>query len=328
MDYDGDGHLDLVSGCYDPGALYLFRGLGQGQFGKRETILDKSGKPILRKPGQSHPVESFGSWLALVDWDGSGRLSIILGGYDGSMHLRLNEGMRAKPAYSTTNVPILAGGKPLMVPGAHATPVVADWDGDGRWDLLSGSDNGGVYWYRNIGSKGKPEFAPAVVLVPPHKGNGYNEFVDAGEKPSPGIRSQIAVADWGDGKLSLLVGDFRTTMGPRPNLSSDERQRLRELRVKLAAADEALSASWQQLNKKMWEPFKDMPPEKVLTNEVQAQIRKRQTELAAEPGHKRVTEEREKLWEQVKPMLAKSAEKSAAGDYGTPHGHVWLYRRK
>ena len=26
MDFDGDGTLDLVSGSYDPGELYLFRG--------------------------------------------------------------------------------------------------------------------------------------------------------------------------------------------------------------------------------------------------------------------------------------------------------------
>src|SRR5205823_3497212 len=137
-------------------------------------------------------------------------------------------------------------------------------------------------------------------------GSGYEEFVDSDEPPGPGIRSQIAVADWdGDGKLDLLVGDFRTTLGPRPDLTPEERQRLRGLRSRLAAADEKLSASGKRLSEELWKPFKDMPPEKVLTSEVQAKIRKRQEELMAAPDHKKLTEEREKIWAEVKPMLAK-----------------------
>ena len=59
MDFDGDGILDLVSGSYDPGELYLFRGLGKGQFAAREVIRDRSGKPILKVPNQKHKIESF-----------------------------------------------------------------------------------------------------------------------------------------------------------------------------------------------------------------------------------------------------------------------------
>ena len=31
MDYDNDGILDFISGSYDPGDLYLFRGEGKGK---------------------------------------------------------------------------------------------------------------------------------------------------------------------------------------------------------------------------------------------------------------------------------------------------------
>jgi hypothetical protein len=52
VDFDADGIDDLISGSYDPGEIYLFRGEGKGKFKARETITDKSGKPVLRKPNQ------------------------------------------------------------------------------------------------------------------------------------------------------------------------------------------------------------------------------------------------------------------------------------
>jgi hypothetical protein len=196
VDFDGYGILDMISGSYDPGAIYLFRGEGKGKFKARETITDKSGKPILRVPDQKHKVESFGSWVALVDWNNDGALDILLGGYDGSMVVRLNEGTRTKPAYAAQNTPVLlADGKPLKVPGGHASPVIADWDGDGLWDIISGSADGGVYWFRNVGKLGAPRFAAPVALIAPHGGKGYSEFLDVDEEPRPGIRSQIAVVD-------------------------------------------------------------------------------------------------------------------------------------
>ena len=170
MDFDGDGHLDLVSGSYDPGELYLFRGQGQGRYAAREVINDKSGKPILRVPDQKEPVESFGSWLTLVDWDADGDLDILVGTYDGSMFVRRNEGSRKQPAYALANEWVEAEGQQIQVPGDHANPVVVDWDGDGAWDILTGSGDGGVYWCRNTGQSGQPEFAPPAALIGPTSG--------------------------------------------------------------------------------------------------------------------------------------------------------------
>ena len=61
-----------------------------------------------------------------------------------------------------------SGDKPLRVPGGeHANPVIADWDGDGRWDLVTGSAraSGGVYWFRNSGAKGVPSLGCPVTLA-------------------------------------------------------------------------------------------------------------------------------------------------------------------
>ncbi len=35
VDFNNDGHLDLISGSYDPGEVYLFRGIGDNRFSAR-----------------------------------------------------------------------------------------------------------------------------------------------------------------------------------------------------------------------------------------------------------------------------------------------------
>ncbi|MEX0714080.1 MAG: VCBS repeat-containing protein [Pirellulales bacterium] len=88
MDYDNDGILDFISGSYDPGDLYLFRGEGEGKYAKVQKILDKSGLPVVHHPEEfakyermkddpaadeqesiTARVASFGSWVAPVDWE-------------------------------------------------------------------------------------------------------------------------------------------------------------------------------------------------------------------------------------------------------------------
>src|SRR5262249_35281406 len=163
---------------------YLFRGLGGGKFAAREVIKDKSGKPILRVPNQKDRVESFGSWVTMVDWDDDGAPDLLVGGFDGTMFVRRNVGTRTKPAFATDNEWVVVGEKRRRGPGGeHANPVIGDWDGDGRWDIITGSADGGVYWYRNVGQRGKPAFAPPVALIPKHEGNGYSELLNVGQEP-------------------------------------------------------------------------------------------------------------------------------------------------
>ncbi len=231
MDFNNDGHLDLISGSYDPGEVYLFRGIGDNRFSARQTLVDKNGKPILVKPNQQQAFESFGSWIAMVDWDNDGDLDIVLGGFQGEMLLRINEGTKAVPQFTVDNIAILSGGAEIVIPGkAHATPVVADWDADGLWDLLSGSASGAVFWYRNIGELGKPKFGPPEKIVKEHQGIGENELLLSDADTVPGIRSQISVTDFnGDGKLDLLLGDFCSYRVPRHDLTDAEKKELATL---------------------------------------------------------------------------------------------------
>lgn len=328
MDFDGDGHLDLVSGSYDPGEIYLFRGQGKGQFAAREVIKDKSGKPILRVPDQKDRVESFGSWLALVDWDSDGDLDILVGTFGGQIFLRRNEGSRTRPEYAAVNEWVMLGKKRLRVPGAaHANPVIVDWDGDGRWDIVTGSSDGGVYWYRNIGKKDQPEFTAPVALVPKHDGIGYHELLPAGQDPKPGIRSQIAVVDYdGDGKLDLLLGDFCTYLHLKKDMSAADRKQFDALRAEQTRSGEKAAAIMQRTQDKYREMMKGIPQSDWHTPENSAKWSKLYQEMRSSPEFKKYQEESDRLGQQMLKFVDRSLVKQGGPD--VPHGFVWLFRRK
>jgi hypothetical protein len=338
VDFDGDGNLDLISGSYDPGELYLFRGLGGGKFAAREVIRDKSGKPILRVPNQKDRIESFGSWVTMVDWYDRGVLDILVGTIDGRMFLRRNEGTRTKPAYATENEWVKVGSKRLRVPGRHANPVIADWDGDGRWDIITGSADGGVYWYRNVGERGRPAFAAPVALIPKHDGwsawssiPGYREWLDAGQVPRAGIRSQIAVVDYdGDGKLDILLGDFCSYLHVKKDLTPEQRRAFEAARDRQDKAAGALREGEEALERRWRTTIQGVPRSELLKPENIAKNRKvyqkMYQEMCDAPAYQKQTAENE----QAKQDLTKyiDAGTSEAHAPAIAHGYVWLFRRK
>jgi hypothetical protein len=327
VDFDGDGILDLVSGSYDPGELYLFRGEGSGQFAAREVIKDRSGRPILKVPNQKDTVESFGSWVALVDWDEDADLDILVGTFDGMMFVRKNEGTRGKSEYATENTWVMVGTKRLRVPGgAHANPVIADWDGDGLWDIVTGSADGGVYWYRNAGKRGQPEFAAPIGLAPKHEGMGYSEVLEPDQAPRPGIRSQIAVADYdGDGKLDVLLGDFCTYMHVKKDLTAEERQSFNEGRKKQAEVSKQLRRASDSLQDRYKAAMQGIPKSEWNTPENLAKWRAMYKEMSESPDYKKSLKDHEDL----RKELTKYTEgKKSHNGPDAAHGYVWLFRRK
>jgi hypothetical protein len=328
VDFNGDGILDLVSGSYDPGELYWFRGLGKGQFAAREVIRDRSGKPVLKDPDQKDKVESFGSWMTLADWSDSGKLDLLVGTYDGLMFLRRNEGTRTRPVYSPVNEWVMVGNKRLRVPGGgHANPVIADWDGDGLWDIITGSSDGGVYWYRNIGRKGQPRFAPPVALVPAHKGIGYAELLRPGQEPRPGIRSQIAVVDYdGDGKLDLLVGDFCTYLQIRPDLTPAQQAKLTATYAAHDRTVTELRACMDRLREQFKAAMKGVPESDWNTKENQEKWQAMYQKLRQSPSYTRLDEDYTRLEKELRDFAQTDAARPGAPD--VPHGYVWLFRRK
>src|SRR5262249_8346775 len=138
-----------------PGELYFFKGLGKGKFAPGTTLKNKDGKDI--RLGSASTVFA-------ADWNGDGKLDLIIGNQAGQVQVMLNEGTDKKYVFSKATK-ISPDGAEIKVPDGHSGAVVADWDGDGKLDLIVGAGDGSVLFYRNIGTAKEPKLAAAETLV-------------------------------------------------------------------------------------------------------------------------------------------------------------------
>jgi hypothetical protein len=197
--------MDFLTGSIS-GKVYLYRRKPNGTFGLPE-VLRQEVRGLL---GAGSAPVSLGpsSAVAMADWFGQGKLDLFVGTGDGYVYLLPNEGTRQKPVFRRSER-LRADGKLIVADGGTAGPFVADWDGDGRLDLVVGCGSGRVVWYRNIGSRGQPQLAAGVTLVEPFPAGVSSRQSGAQLPKRSALNAKVCVADWnGDGRPDLIVGDY------------------------------------------------------------------------------------------------------------------------
>ena len=279
---------DVVSGSYSPGDLYVFTKQSNGTYAKPEPILDSKGKPV--NVGAAAHAQ-------LVDWDGDTDLDLVVGNIQGEVWYVPNEGTRQKPAYGAKQ-PLKADDKSVTCGGGDAGPTVADWDGDGRLDLLVGGGDGAVMFYRNVSEvKSEPKLAAGRVLVPSSSMTRAQPGADGAGSTRHGMRAKLHVVDYdGDGRLDLLLGDY-SSVEVKPDQTDDQRARQQQAESKLTD----LNVQQQRLA---------VAPD----GETPEQRKERQKALR--------NVQREIINESRSAMTAMQPRRTE------PHGYVWLYLRK
>ncbi len=216
FDWNGDGHPDLVVGQED-GRVALLEHTGRVA----------GGVPVFAPPRffrQRADRVKFGALVTpvSVDWDGDGDEDLICGNTAGEIGWIENLGGGCPPRWAAPRL-LRAGGEVIRIQAGpngsiqgpceakwgYTTLSVADWDLDGRLDLVVNSIWGRVVWYRNVGHRGCPRLAPARPLrvawpgrPPKPKWNWWD--------PAPGElatqwRTTPVVVDWNGDRLPDLV---------------------------------------------------------------------------------------------------------------------------
>ncbi len=216
MDLTGDGKADLISGSW-PGQIFVFKGLGKQKFAKPEPIVGKNKNPIKIYAA---------STVYAVDWNADKKLDLLIGDKAGRVHFLPNEGTQKEPAFGIPQE-LSAGGNPIRVERGLSHPVAADWDNDGKLDLIVGCGNGAVLFFHNTGTTKTPKLAAGRTLLAASK-LAFGKASDG-----CGARVKICVHDWnGDGKLDLLLGDMSYYT---PKVTEEGRKIAAEAKTKLAA---------------------------------------------------------------------------------------------
>lgn len=149
-DWNGNGKLDLL--------------LGEGTYSANAVrLLANSGGSTPQFTGSKPAYLAYGDGReqlipAVVDYNGDGKPDLLVSDRSREIGVYLNTGEARATTELARSATITFGGNSKL-PGFSA-PCVADFNGDGLFDIILGLDNGHIGVALNTGTKEQPAFGP------------------------------------------------------------------------------------------------------------------------------------------------------------------------
>ncbi|MEQ2008438.1 MAG: VCBS repeat-containing protein, partial [Limisphaerales bacterium] len=151
VDWNRDGLADLVMLDTDGYLAFFERAKREGKLAllpPKRIFCDDQGQPLRLNAGIAG--KSGRRKLCVVDWDGDGKLDLLLNGENANF---LRQMAARDGKFLFKDMGKLAD---KNVASHDVSPTVVDWNGDGIPDLLAGAEDGHLYYLRNARSEKKP----------------------------------------------------------------------------------------------------------------------------------------------------------------------------
>ena len=166
--------------------------------------IDFGPQQVIQAGGSDIVVGRFATPI-FEDWNNDGLNDLIIGEGEamGKVRIYLNGGSAGAPVFNAFFYAQAAGSDLEVISTGclPASPRIADWDNDGRKDLIVGLNDGRVRVYLNVNTDAAPSFdAGSMVQVGPA---GSKVDLDVGS------RAVVDLVDWNnDSLMDLVIGDM------------------------------------------------------------------------------------------------------------------------
>ncbi|HUS91361.1 MAG TPA: FG-GAP-like repeat-containing protein [Phycisphaerae bacterium] len=203
-DGDGDGLTDLLVGA--EGGLWWYRNVGAARSPKfaGAVAVQAGGREVRFGKGRLS--------VAVADMDRDGRPDVLVV-TDRDRKVRLLRNLSPKPGRPSLAEAVVlqaADGSDFVAPDVRVD--VADWNGDGLPDVLTGTFSGAIKVSYNVGSAAAARFSPPVEDLDADGrtiSGSYNLNVRVADLNQDGVADLVDSYNWGTIHFRINAGDAR-----------------------------------------------------------------------------------------------------------------------